>query len=135
MLRIANVHISFEGDFFSPFSLSKRRMADIPDGVAAFPVPSRFAVTFIVINFFAFSSFRFLNKRPKTGESVFSIAVLIPHLSHRLSMPDHRHIIPANERSICMLFPAAAIPAERVCCASEKKKEYTSDTIIIKLHT
>lgn len=78
----------------------------MPSGVAAFPSPSRFAVTLADIAEKALLSlFRFGNNRESSGESIFDIILLSPLWSAILVIPLHKQIVPV----IVMISSTASV--------------------------
>ncbi len=125
-------HISRLGKGLFPFSSSMPSIAETPAGVAAFPVPKRFAIMFIVILFLCavFGKRRFI-----AGESSFWHFCAAPPFSAMRKIPDQKQIVPASEIKMLTASAAPETPFCRTSWGKPKKIERISERQTIKVHT
>ena len=91
-VAMLSVILSLHGFFFCIVCI-----AFIPNGVAAFPIPSRFAIMFIVISLYSLSSFFiFGNKNFIIGPINFDNLFINDVFSTIFIRPFHKHIVPNN---------------------------------------
>ncbi len=133
VLRVTSIHILPDGFSGFGFSSSSVCAASIPIGVAAFPIPSIFAVIFIEIYRRAVSEL--LGKSlVTTGAIKRQIRFDTPLFSEIFIMPVQKHIAPANDISV---ETAVDAPSKTAFIVSSMRPVMTAviiDTITIKLH-
>lgn len=89
-----NIHIALLARSGVGFILSRARIASKPNGVAALPIPKRFADIFILIRRIASVFLYFLPKRRLVrGERRRENRLVIPQPSAISIMPDQKHIM------------------------------------------
>ena len=130
VFRTINRHIALEGRSDRGFVLLRARIASMPMGVAALPMPSILAQMFIVIKPFALSS-SFLKRRSIIGERSFLIAFIMPLFWATFIIPDQKHIRGAKVSIVVTEFFAPSKAEFMVSSALPVAKAIKSETKII----
>lgn len=92
-----NMHIALLAFSGVGLILSSARIASSPNGVAALPIPKRFADMFMLIRCMALVFLYSLPKRRLvTGERMRDIILVTPEASATSIMPDQKHIMGAR---------------------------------------
>ena len=135
MFRTTSLHSSFVAVTPSPRA-AMPLAAFMPIGVAAFPSPKRFALTFAESGSRIFSCLAASgNSRRSTGRSALASASAIPQLRMSSITAHQRHMTPPIERhsSTAACAPSsAASPTSAVVPAAQ---EYRIDTAIMPVQT
>ena len=131
-----NIHIDLEAVFLFLLSSARLFIASIPDGVAAQPRPSIFAVIFDVMYSRDLWLFGISGKSLFiTGDISFDRPAVIPECSAILSMPHHNGTIPHMVSAISTdSFPDVITASVRFTAVPLKNEKIIPPAIII-LHS
>ena len=103
------MHIAFDAMPLCPLSRSSSCIALMPNGVAALPIPSRFALMLEIIAPAASESGLMLgNSRRMTGRSSLRSAFITPPSSAIFKSPLQKHIAPVSASTVIIASFAAA---------------------------